>query len=258
MTRAGPTPEGGAAPAAGGADGPRVRIAAVADLHAHKGHHGEFRPLVTELEGKADVLLLPGDLTNLGLPEEAETLAADLASLRIPILAVLGNHDHHSGKAEEVKRALAVKANVTFLEDETFEFGGVGFAGVKGFGGGFGAHMLSAFGEEATKHFVSEAISETIALENALKTLTTPRVVVAMHYSPIAETVAGEPAEVAPFLGCSRFAEAIDRHDIAAVFHGHAHHGSPRGQTGKGIPVYNCSLALLRHRAMPPYVIVEV
>jgi len=133
----------------------------------------------------------------------------------------------------------------------------VGFAGVKGFGGGFGAHMLSAFGEEATKHFVAEAVSETLALENALKTLTTPRLVVALHYAPIHETTMGEPCEVAPFLGCSRFAEAIDRHNVAAVFHGHAHHGSRQGRTARGTPVYNCSLALLRQQG-PGFIVVEV
>jgi uncharacterized protein len=235
------------------------RIAAVADLHAHKAHPGEFKPLVAQIAGKADILLLAGDLTNLGLPEEAASLAADLSALRVPILAVLGNHDHHSGQPEEVKRTLR-KAGVHFLDDETFECdqgGGIGFVGVKGFGGGFGTHMLGAFGEDATKHFVAEAVSETLALENALKTLTTPRSVVLMHYSPIAETVVGEPCEVAPFLGCSRFAEAIDRFDVTAVFHGHAHHGTPRGQTRRGIPVYNCSLPLLKRQAGPGFVLME-
>jgi Icc-related predicted phosphoesterase len=250
-------------PASGGAS-PRpdptrktCRIAAVADLHSHKTHPGEFKPLVHDLEGKADLLLLPGDLTNLGLPEEAESLAADLSLLRIPMLAVLGNHDHHSGKPDEVKRILR-DAGVHFLDDETYECGDIGFAGVKGFGGGFGTHMLGAFGEDAVKHFVAEAVSEVLALENALKTLTTPRHVVVMHYSPIADTVVGEPCEVYPFLGCSRFAEAIDRFDVAAVFHGHAHHGTPRGQTRRGIPVYNCSLPLLRQNQAGPFMLLEL
>jgi Icc-related predicted phosphoesterase len=118
--------------------------------------------------------------------------------------------------------------------------------------------MLGAFGEEAVKHFVAEAVSETLALENALKTLMTPRHVVVMHYSPIADTVVGEPFEVFPFLGCSRFAEAIDRFDVAAVFHGHAHHGTHKGHTRRGIPVYNCSLPLLRQHHAGSFMLLEI
>lgn len=235
----------------------KLRIAAAADLHAHKAHHGEFRPLISAVAECADVLLLPGDLTNLGLPEEAEALAADLAPLRIPILAVLGNHDHHSTKPDEVKRILR-KSNVQFLDDETFELAGIGFAGVKGFGGGFGTHMLGAFGEEANKHYVAEAVSEALALENGLKSLSTDRVVVILHYSPIAETVAGEAPEVVPFLGCSRLAETIDRFQVSAIFHGHAHHGTLQGHTRRNVPVYNCCMPLLKQRGGPGYITVEI
>src|SRR5262245_3987794 len=141
----------------------RVRIAAVGDLHCHRAplHHNEHKEMLGDISKRADVLALCGDLTNLGLPEEAENLAAELAVLRIPIVAVLGNHDHHHGKAEDVKGVLR-GANVTFLDEETFEHQGVGFAGVKGFGGGFGSHLLGAFGEEATKHFVAEAVNEAL------------------------------------------------------------------------------------------------
>lgn len=244
----------------------KLRIAAVADLHVHKVHHGEYRALFTEISDRADIVALCGDLTNLGLPEEAEHLAADLAALRIPAVAVLGNHDHQTGNGEQVKQILE-RANITFLEDESYEISGVGFAGVKGFGGGFGGHMLSSFGEEATKHFVSEAVNECLKLENALRNISAERQVVVLHYAPIEETVRGEPAAIFPFLGCSRLAETIDRFDnIAAIFHGHAHHGSARGKTQRGIPVYNCSLELLKRAgdgsgsggASRPYVIVEV
>jgi uncharacterized protein len=251
----GPTEKGGAVKDGGHAT---LRIAAVADLHVHKVHHGQYRQMFAEMSERADVAALCGDLTNLGIPEEAEHLAADLGALRIPAVAVLGNHDHQSGRSEEVKRILE-KANVTFLEDESYEIADVGFAGVKGFGGGFGSHTLGSFGEDATKHFVGEAVSECLVLENALKNLPTQRRVILLHYAPVMDTVRGEPPEIYPFLGCSRLAETIDRvGGVAAIFHGHAHHGGLRGKTAGGAPVYNCSIELLRKTAEQPYVVVEV
>lgn len=243
---------------AGGQVKGRLRVAAVADLHVHKVHSGQHRTLFAELSERADVACLCGDLTNFGLPEEAENLLGDLGALRIPAVAVLGNHDLQSGRGEEVKRVLR-RAGVHFLDEEPFVHRGVGFAGVKGFGGGFGKYMLSAFGEDATKHFVSEAVNECLALENGLRRLGTDRNVVVLHYSPVSETVQGEPAEIFPFLGCSRLAETIDRFDkIEAVFHGHAHHGQPSGKTGKGVPVYNCSVQVLSRNGGKGYVVVEV
>jgi Icc-related predicted phosphoesterase len=239
-------------------EGPSLRVAAMADLHVHKGRPSELRQVFAELAGTADVLCLCGDLTHLGIAEEAELLAGDLAPLRIPVLAVLGNHDYHSGKAEEVRAPLR-RVGVRFLdEDETFEVRGVGFAGVKGFGGGFASHMLAAFGEEATKRFVSEAVNEALALEHALARLTTDRRVVIMHYLPIAQTAVGEPVEILPFLGCSRLAETIDRFPVVAAFHGHAHRGAPAGRTNKGVPVYNCSTEVLMRAFHRPYSLVEV
>jgi uncharacterized protein len=237
--------------------GGAVRVAAMGDLHVHKVYHGELRPVFAEISEQADVLVLCGDLTNVGILEEAEHLAADLASLRIPVLAVLGNHDLHSGHAEEIKTALR-KAKVVFLDDEPFEVKGVGFAGVKGFGGGFSERMLAPFGEDMTKAFVSEAVNQALALENALRSLEMEKKVAVLHYAPIAETVKGEPPEIMPFMGCSRLAETIDRFEVKAVFHGHAHHGTPEGRTHKGIPVYNCCVELLRKAQGRPYVVVEV
>jgi Icc-related predicted phosphoesterase len=251
---------GAAAGAAGGAGDANgvLRVAAVADLHVHKVHRGEYRALFTELSTSADVVCLCGDLTNFGLPEEAENLIADLAALSVPAVAVLGNHDMQSGQAEEVKKVLR-RGNIHFLDEEPFTHRGVGFAGVKGFGGGFGKYMLSAFGEDATKHFVAEAVNESLVLENGLRRLGTERNIVVLHYSPIAETVRGEPVEIFPFLGCSRLAETIDRFEkIRAVFHGHAHHGQPHGQTPKGIPVYNCSVQVQSRAGGKGYVAVEV
>jgi Icc-related predicted phosphoesterase len=256
-----PTPAPSAQPASAScaANPPTpVRVAALADYHATRSNAGNHRTLFAEIAASAEVLLLCGDLTNTGVPEEAENLAADLGSLRIPIGAVLGNHDHHAGRAEEVKAVLR-KANVRFLDDEPLCVNGVGFAGVKGFGGGFAGHMLDPFGEEATKRFVAEAVNEALALEHALHLLDTQRIVVALHYSPIAETVRGEPLEIAPFLGCSRLAETIDRFDsIRAVFHGHAHHGTPEGRTPRGVPVYNCSMDLIGRTQGRQYMVLEV
>jgi Icc-related predicted phosphoesterase len=236
----------------------RIRIAAMADLHVHKDRHAELRALFTDISQHADVLLLCGDLTNLGMPEEAQHLATDLATLRIPVLAVLGNHDYHSGRTEDL-RAILRKSHVVFLdEDETFQLADVGFAGVKGFGGGFSAHMLSSFGEEATKHFVGEAVKESLALEHAMQRIDAPRIVVALHYSPVLQTAVGEPAEIFPFLGCSRLAETIDRFNVVAAFHGHAHRGSPTGRTPKGVPVYNVAMELMLKLHQRPYAVVEV
>ncbi|HZW09182.1 MAG TPA: metallophosphoesterase [Phycisphaerales bacterium] len=235
-----------------------LRVAALADYHATRSTGGTQRALFAEIGANAEVLLLCGDLTNTGLPEEAENLAADLAGLRIPIGAVLGNHDCHAGRVEEVKAVLR-RANVRFLDDEPLCVHGVGFAGVKGFGGGFAGHMLDPFGEEATKRFVAEAVNEALALEHALHRLDTDRAVVALHYSPIAETVRGEPLEIAPFLGCSRLAETIDRfQNVRAVFHGHAHHGMPEGRTPRGVPVYNCSMDLVGRVQGRPYMVLGV
>ncbi len=234
-----------------------LRVAATADLHAHQTYEGEYRALFSEISEEADVLALCGDLTNLGLPEEAERLAADSSALKIPCVAVLGNHDHQSGKPDEVKRVLA-KAGMHFLDEESFVLDGVGFAGVKGFGGGFGPRMLSSFGEEATKRFVTEAVNEALALEQSIQALDAQRIVVVMHYSPVESTVEGEPVDIYPFIGCSRFAETIDRYDVAAVFHGHAHHGSPTGRTTRGAPVYNCCAELLRKRGKKPYVLISI
>jgi uncharacterized protein len=234
-----------------------LRVAAVGDLHAHALPAGAHRGLFADIAEQADVVILCGDLTNIGLPEEAHSLAADLLTVRLPVAAVLGNHDHHSGKGAEVK-AILQGANVHFLDDDAFEHQGVGFAGVKGFGGGFGGHMLNAFGEEATKHFVTEAVNEALNLENALKSLGAKRKVVALHYAPVADTVRGESPEIYPFLGCARLAETIDRFEVAAVFHGHAHHGMARGKTPRGTPVYNCCVEVLKRDGGTPFVIVEV
>ena len=236
-----------------------VRVAAVGDLHVHQNSPDSLQILFEKISKNADVLALCGDLTHLGLPQEAEKLVNDLRSCRIPVVAVLGNHDYQSGQHEDVKKVLSA-AKVTMLEEsETFELNGVGFAGAKGFGGGFDKHMLTPFGEESIKHFVTEAVNESLRLEVALNGLRTEKTVVILHYSPIAATVVGEPPEIFPFLGSSRLAETIDHFDVNAVFHGHAHHGTCQGKTTKGTPVYNCCMQLMQSvNSEQPYALVEI
>jgi len=236
-----------------------LRVAAIGDLHVHQDSGDFLKSLFEGISQNADVLALCGDLTQLGLPAEAKRLANDLRACRIPIVAVLGNHDYQSGQAEEVKEILR-EAKVNVLEEtETYELKGVGFAGTKGFGGGFGRHMLTPFGEEGIKHFVGESVNEALRLEVALNALRTEKVVVVLHYSPIAQTCVGEPPEIFPFLGSSRLVETIDQFDVNVIFHGHAHHGTYQGNTMKGVPVYNCCIQLLR-QLMPeqPYALVEI
>jgi Icc-related predicted phosphoesterase len=236
-----------------------VRIAAVADLHCTRTSQGAFQPLFAQVNSLADVLLLCGDLTDHGLPEEAKVLAHELAGVKLPMLGVLGNHDYHSDQAAEVEHVLE-GVGLKLLDGDDCEVFGVGFAGVKGFAGGFGRHTLEAWGEPVIKKFVYEAVEEALKLEKALARLHTPRRVAVLHYAPIQATVEGEPPAIFPFLGSSRLEEPLNRYGVTAAVHGHAHHGSPEGQTMTGIPVYNVSLSLMR-RAMgdrPPFRVLEL
>jgi len=223
-----------------------VRLAAVGDLHYGKGSRGQLQPLFAAVARvEADIFLLLGDLTDYGLAEEAAELARELTSgIKIPIIGVLGNHDYESGAVTEVTRILR-EAGVHLLDGETVEVEGIGFAGVKGFAGGFGRGVLGPWGEEAVKRFVHEAVNEALKLESALARLRTPTKIALLHYAPIAATVEGEPREIWPYLGCGRLEEPLTRYQVTAVFHGHAHHGAAEGKTVNGTPVYNVSLPLL-------------
>jgi len=222
-----------------------VRVAAVADVHCSKSSQGQLQPLFAQAARVADVLVLAGDLTDYGLPEEAQVLAAELSAVRMPVVAVLGNHDYEAGQVEEV-RAILSDAGVQLLDGESCEVHGVGFAGIKGFGGGFGRGTLGYWGEPAIKAFVQEALDEALKLETALARLRTPHRIAVMHYSPIRETVASEPSDILPFLGCSRLEEPLGRYPVDVVVHGHAHGGDPEGRTTGGIVVYNVALPLMR------------
>jgi Icc-related predicted phosphoesterase len=239
------------------ANGKLIRVAALGDTHASAAAKGKWRDTFTEISGVADVLCLCGDLTNLGTKSEAESLAEDLRACTVPVVAVLGNHDHHCGKPEEIEHVLSA-AGAKFLEDDVHTINGVGFAGVKGFCGGFDGRMLDAFGETAIKSFVQESLDQAMRLEHALRTLDVRPTVVVLHYAPIVDTLTGEPETIFPFLGSSRLMETIDRFDgVRAVFHGHAHHGIYEGRTRKGVPVFNAAAPVPKPTGKP-YALVEV
>jgi Icc-related predicted phosphoesterase len=227
-------------------DSKPLRIAAAADLHCTKSGKGHFHPLFAEASQAADVLLLCGDLTDYGLPEEAHVLAEEIRSFAtIPILAVLGNHDYESGQTAELTRILT-EAGVQMLDGECCEIRGVGFAGVCGFGGGFGRRMLNPWGEPLIKSFVQEAIDHGVKLERALGRIETAQRVVLLHYAPIRETVVGEDPEIFPFLGSTRLEGPLNRFNVQLAFHGHAHNGQPEAKTSAGVPVFNVSLPILK------------
>jgi Icc-related predicted phosphoesterase len=216
-----------------------VRVAAVGDLHCGRTDQGVLKPLLAAIAAQADIILLCGDLVDRGLPDEARILARELAGTAgVPTVAVPGNHDFEAGKEAEVTEILA-DVGVRVLDGDACEIKGVGIAGVKGFGGGFGTRMLGAWGEPAIKAFVHAALEEALKLETALSQLHVAERVVVLHYAPIVATVVGEAPELYPFLGSSRLEEPINRYAVRAVFHGHAHSGSAEGRTGTGVPVYN-------------------
>ena len=221
-----------------------VRVAAVGDLHCTKTSQGAFQPLMASIGEAADLLVIAGDLTDYGLPEEAHVLVRELTAVRIPVVAVLGNHDRESGKESEVQHVLT-EGGVTVLDGDACEVKGVGVAGVTGFGGGFGKHALAPWGEPVIKQFVHAAVDEALKLEKALSRLRTPSLIALLHYAPVQQTVEGEPLEIYPFLGSSRLDEPISRYPVTLVFHGHAHRGQPEGSTSSGAPVYNVSMPLL-------------
>lgn len=236
-----------------------IRFAAVGDIHVTKDSAGSLRGFFAQASEAADVLLLCGDLTDYGTEQEARILADELHPVSVPIVAVLGNHDHESGLADRVT-AILKEAGVRVLDGEACEIEGVGIAGTKGFAGGFGRGSLGAWGESAVKLFVKEAQQEAMKLEAALAKLRTPRRIALLHYSPIAGTIDGEPAEIFPFLGSSRLEEPLLRYPVDAVFHGHAHRGTPEGRTINGVPVFNVAKPLLQRKRpdVPPFRLFEL
>ena len=236
----------------------KLRVAAIGDLHVMEDSVTPYRELFAEISSDADVLVLCGDLTNFGKTREAEILAEDIRSCTIPVLGVLGNHDYECGQPEKVS-ALLHEAGMTVLDEQAVEIDGVGFAGVKGFMGGYGRGELAPFGEPIAKAFVDEVLNESRKLENQLRTLRTERSVAVLHYSPVPDTLEGEPEPIYQYLGSQRLCEPIDRFDhVKAVVHGHAHHGTYEGRTPLGRPVYNVAQFVLQPLFGKPYVVLEI
>jgi Icc-related predicted phosphoesterase len=227
-----------------------MRIAATADLHFAPQSAAVLRDQLDKVRNDADLLIIAGDLTNYGRPAEMEPLLNTMVRLRVPIVAVLGNHDYESEQSAELIRMMTAEG-IKVLDGSAYERDGVGFAGTKGFVGGFGRGALTAFGEPEIKAFVRASVDEALKLERAMAQLRTTKRVVVLHYAPIAATIEGEAPEISPFLGSSRLAEVIDRHGADLVVHGHAHNGKLNGHTTAGIPVHNVAITLLQSQKPP-------
>jgi Icc-related predicted phosphoesterase len=236
-----------------------VRIAAVGDLHFGRTPETSIQGLLRQMSEAADIIVLCGDLTDTGHPDDARRLVKELGAVRVPMVAVLGNHDYELGRTEELQHILC-DAGVQVLDGTSCELLGVGFAGTKGFCGGFGRRALGPWGESMIKQFVQEALGEALKLETALGRLRTEHKIAVLHYAPIEDTVVGEPLAIYPFLGSSRLEEPLNRYPVDAVVHGHAHHGTAEGRTGAGVPVFNVSHSLLERLRpeQPPFRLIEV
>jgi Icc-related predicted phosphoesterase len=235
-----------------------MRVAAVADVHYKADERISSIRELLPVNDLADVLVLAGDLTNHGQPEEMKVCLEILEQITIPIVAVLGNHDHESGHQDELAGMVRV-AGIHLLDGNCYEQDGVGFAGTKGFCGGFAPYELMPFGESGIKNFVEIAEREAIKLDYGLAQLHTPVKIAVTHYSPVLETVLGEPEPIFPFLGSSRLEKAMRRHRPAMVLHGHAHHGSFSATTQSGVKVWNVALPILRKRGEPhPFTVFNV
>jgi len=225
-----------------------IRIAAMADIHVKESDKGAWTNCFRQISENADILIIAGDLTDTGDEAEAQILVEELRSCTLPVVAVLGNHDHEKGRQKLIKQALT-NEKIHVLDGEAVVIKGIGFAGVKGFGGGFDKYMLSMFGENAMKAFVQHAVDEALQLDRALARLDQEhpgiKKIAIMHYSPIAETVIGEPEVIFPFLGSSRLAEPLIRRNVIAGFHGHAHAGTLVGKVTEHIKIFNVAKPIL-------------
>lgn len=227
-----------------------IRVAAVGDIHFAHDLAGSLRPALEKLPGQADLVLIAGDLTRSGAVDEAEVLAEELAGLPTPVVAVLGNHDYHQDKNEQIEDVLAqVGVGVLEGEHQTFRFEGgtVGIAGSKGFGGGFAGACGTDFGEPEMKSFIRHTKHLARTLQESLESLQTDVRIALLHFSPVKGTLMGERLEIYPFLGSYLLGEAIDKAGADLVLHGHAHGGTEHGVTPGGIHVRNVAQPLIRH-----------
>lgn len=228
-----------------------IRIAAIADIHFGADSAGTLRAQFEGLADAADALLVAGDLTKCGGPDEAAVVAQELGAVPVPVVSVLGNHDYHSDEQITVRKYLE-DAGVTVLEGETAVLdlpgGRLGIAGTKGFGGGFAGACGTDFGEPEMKAFVGHTMSLAESLEDALRALDGCDMRIALlHYSPVRDTLAGERAEIFPFLGSYLLAEAIDHAGADLALHGHAHAGVEKGITPGGVLVRNVAQPVIKH-----------
>jgi Icc-related predicted phosphoesterase len=228
-----------------------IRVAAVGDLHAGVDSRGLLRPGFERVAERADLLLLAGDLTRCGGPDEARVLAEELRDVALPRIAVLGNHDYEAGRETEVRRILE-QAGIQVLEGESTVVdtgtARVGVAGSKGFGGGFTGACATDFGEPEMKAFVRHTKKLASHLEGALRELDGVDVKIAlMHYAPVEATLGSEPLEIYPFLGSYLLAEAVDNGGANLAIHGHAHRGAEKGVTPGGVPVRNVAQPVIKH-----------
>lgn len=238
--------------------GREVRVAVGGDLHFDGAGKGELkRFFASVLADDVDVLALVGDLTTHGSADQVHAFVQEMEGFDIPVVTVLGNHDVEAEQTDEALKILQDRG-VHVLDGENVVLEGVGFAGVKGVGGGFGRGALGAFGEKLYKDFVQEALDEALKLERALRTLDAPHRIALLHYAPIPETLEGEPEMIFPFLGSSRLLPPIETYRPDVVFHGHAHIGALEGRTPSGIPVFNVASGLLERHTGQHYKIWTV
>jgi Icc-related predicted phosphoesterase len=225
-----------------------ARIAAVGDVHFGVDAAGTFGERYARVGDDAAVLLLAGDLTRRGTRAEAEGLAEELTRVEVPLVVVLGNHDLESGAEDHLRGRLeAIGATVLEGTATTLELDGcrVGVAGTIGFGGGFAGATCADFGEQENKAFVARSRRLAGSLRTALETLDADVRIALTHYSPVRDTLHGEPPEIFPFLGSYLLADAVDRGGADLALHGHAHHGCERGRTSAGVPVRNVAQPVL-------------
>jgi uncharacterized protein len=225
-----------------------VRIAAAGDIHAREGMEDQLRSSFEALRGRADMVLLAGDLTTCGDPKEARVLAEACTRLEIPVVAVLGNHDWHLDRADEISAVLSDAGIVVLDRGSTvIDTAGlrIGIVGAKGFVGGFPGSHLPDFGEPALRMVYAEATAEVKGIARGLQEIATCELrIVLLHYSPTEQTLAGEPAGIWAFLGTDRMAAPIREHEPDLVLHGHAHIGTLEGSIGS-VPVYNVSVPVI-------------
>jgi Icc-related predicted phosphoesterase len=222
-----------------------VTIAAAGDVHASEATRARLEQSFSELEDRADLVLLAGDLTTLGEPDQAQLLADACANLHVPVCAVLGNHDLHCGRGDEVTAVLRdAGLHVLDRSSTTLELarGEVGIVGTKGFVGGFVGSQLPDFGEPLLRRVYAETTAEVEAIRSGLQEIAhCPIRIVLLHYSPTSDTLHGEPEGIWTYLGCDRLATPIGEYRPDVVLHGHAHGGSFEGAIG-GTPVYNVAV----------------